>query len=57
MNAESVEQDFGTRSILVSVCSLSSIDQSHLSGLWLHEGKESVWRAKEQPTSYCLTMI
>lgn len=32
---------------LVSVCSLSSIVQSRLRGLWLHAGKLSMWRAKE----------
>lgn len=38
---------FGIVSILVSVCSLSGIVQSHLSWLWLHAGKQSMWRAKE----------
>ena len=44
-----------------------SIDQSWLSGLWLHAGKQSMWRAKEaerigrnaisEPIGYCLTMV
>lgn len=32
---------------LKSVCGLSSIDQPHLSGLWLHAGEQSLWRAEE----------
>lgn len=49
MNAEPVGkgQDFGIKGILISVCSQSSIDHTGLSGLWLHAGKESIWRAKE----------
>ena len=40
MNAESggKGQDFGIH---------ISIDQSYLSRLWLHAGKQSVWRQKE----------
>lgn len=48
-----------------SVSVSSSTDESCLSGLWLHAGKQSVWRAKEaesidgntEPIGYCLTMI
>ena len=49
--------------VLVSVCSLSIIDQSRLSGLWLGAGKHSRWRAHEmehigqnaisEPLGYC----
>lgn len=54
-------------SILVSFRNPSSIDQSHLSKLWLPAGKKSLCRAKEakyigwnaisEPISYHLTMI
>ena len=37
-------QDFVNGTVLVSVCSLGSIDQSGVSGL-VHAGKQSVWRA------------
>lgn len=69
MNIESgrEEEDFGIRSDLVSICIPNSIDQSHLSELWAHKGKSSVWRAKEaehigqnantEPISYCNTTI
>lgn len=38
-------QNFGMGSVLVAVCSLQ-FDQACLNGIWLHEGKHSVWRAK-----------
>lgn len=49
INTESVgkAQYFDIGSILVSVCP-SSIEQSRLSRLWLHAGKQSVWRAKRR---------
>lgn len=69
MNTESVGkgQGFGICRVLVSICSLvcspSSVDQC----LWLHAGKQSVWRAKEaehidqnailEPISYHLVAI
>lgn len=39
-----VAKDFGIISILVFVCSLSSISHSHKGALWLHACR-SVWRA------------
>lgn len=33
---------FGIRTIVVSACSQSTIDQSRLSWLWLHAGKQLV---------------
>ena len=68
MKAESVgrERDFGIGSILISVRSLSSIDQSCLIGLWLNTGKKSLWRTKEaehrlntisETIRYCLMAI
>lgn len=41
-------QDFGVESFKVSICSLSSIDQPHLSRLWLHAGKQLIQTAKEE---------
>ena len=38
---EAVAQDLGTRRVVVSVCSPSSINQSCMSRLWLHAGKQS----------------
>lgn len=43
---EYVGQEFGIESIFVSYCSLSSIDQSCLSGLWLLAIKQSVWTSE-----------
>lgn len=50
MKAESVGEgrDFVSGSVLVSICDLSSMDQSHLSEMWLHAGKQPMWRAKEE---------
>ena len=55
--------------VLVSICSLSGIDQLHLSGLWFHAGKHS-WEQKSQsalakknkkrslePVGYCLATV
>lgn len=43
MSAESVsnELEFGILSVLVFLCRPSSVDQSRLSMLWLHAGKQS----------------
>lgn len=49
--------------ILVSICSPNCVDQSCFRGLWLHGGKEFLWRAKETEVKtvvgkgYCLAMI
>lgn len=43
MKVESVGsgQDFGIGNMLVSICSPGNIDQSCLSRLWLHAGKQT----------------
>lgn len=48
MNAQSFGkgQDFGIRRVLISLCSPSSADQSYLSGISLHAGKQLAWRAR-----------
>lgn len=57
-------QEFGIRSVLVSICSASSVDRSRVSRLWLRAGRQSMWRAEEagsigwnavlEPIDYCL---
>lgn len=47
MKVESVGsgQDFGIGNMLVSICSPGNIDQSCLSRLWVHAGKQSCVRS------------